>query len=185
MTRGDAPRGESVLVSLGSNIEPTVNLERALEIVAANADVQAVSSVFATDPVGGESMPSFLNAALELRTELEPAVLKYEILRPIESRLGRQRTDDRNAPRTIDLDVALFGDRTIVDHELQLEIPDADILKHAHVAFPLADIAPARRHPTTGRTLADIAAGFGSDCGVQVAPRGAALKEKLARIKSE
>jgi len=120
--------------------------------------------------VAERRMPRFLNAALEITSHLEPGELKYGVLRTVESRLGRERSGDRNAPRTIDLDLALFGDRIISNREAALELPDPDILRHAHVILPLADLSPYRRHPETGRTLAEIASGFGADCGVRLAP---------------
>jgi 7,8-dihydro-6-hydroxymethylpterin-pyrophosphokinase len=65
------------------------------------------------------------------------------------------RTEDKNAPRTIDLDIALVADRGLDSRSQQ--VWDADTLKHAHIAVPLADIAPQMRHPATGQTLQQIA----------------------------
>ena len=72
-----------------------------------------------------------------------------------EDELGRLRTEDKNAPRTIDLDISLFGDQVLALGDRH--IPDPDILGFAHVARPLADLAPEVRHPETGQTLAQIA----------------------------
>ncbi len=167
---------------LGSNIDPAANLLRALEVLAESVAVVGASRVFETDPVAERPMPRFLNAALEIATPLEPGELKYGILRGVESRLGRKRTSDRNAPRTIDLDLVLFGDRVVRDRSAALEIPDPDILRHAHVILPLADLSPHRRHPEDGRTLAEIASGFGADCGVRFAPASERLVQALRRF---
>jgi 2-amino-4-hydroxy-6-hydroxymethyldihydropteridine diphosphokinase len=151
-------------------------------LLAESVEVVGASRVFETDPVATRSMPQFLNAAVELVTDLEPGILKFEVLRPAEATLGRRRTRDRNAPRQIDLDVALYGDRVFVDSEVGLEIPDPGILEFAHVALPLADAAPLRRHPVSGRTMADIAARFGSHPGVRLAADADALRGKLPTL---
>ncbi len=72
---------------------------------------------------------------------------------------GARPHHDKFAPRPLDLDIALFGDRVINDP--RLTVPDPDILTRAHVALPLADLAPEWVHPSTGQTLAQIAARFG------------------------
>jgi 2-amino-4-hydroxy-6-hydroxymethyldihydropteridine diphosphokinase len=68
------------------------------------------------------------------------------------------RTEDKNAPRTIDLDIALFGDQ-VLDVGPR-HIPDPEISKYPHIAVPLADLAPQQRHPETGQTLQEIAQGL-------------------------
>ena len=153
---------ETVLLSLGSNIEPRRNLPAAVELLADRVQVLASSRVFETLPVGGGAEVPFLNSALEISCDLEPVELKYEVLRPLESDLGRVRTDDPNAPRTIDVDISLFGQRVLSEPAVQLEIPDPDVLKRAHVAIPLADVAPSRVHPVANLTLAEIAAALDS-----------------------
>ena len=80
------------------------------------------------------------------------------MLRPVETRLGRRRTDDPNAPRTIDIDIAIAGDLVVTGSDGELEIPDPAIERHAHLALPLRDLAPDFRHPALGRSLSAIAA---------------------------
>jgi 2-amino-4-hydroxy-6-hydroxymethyldihydropteridine diphosphokinase len=160
-------QSESILLSLGSNIEPHRHLRAAAKLLAEQIQVLAASRVFETLPVGDPEGPLFLNAALEVDCRLSPAELKYRVLRPLEKTLGRQRTDDRNAPRTLDVDISLFGQQLIHDEEAGLEIPDPEILTRAHVAIPLADVAPETRHPVVGTTLAEIASRLGSG-GVRV-----------------
>ena len=79
------------------------------------------------------------------------------MLREVECELGRRRSNDRFSPRTIDLDISLFGDRVLEQPESDLVIPDPDILACAHVAVPLADLSPTKVHPVSGETLAAIA----------------------------
>jgi 2-amino-4-hydroxy-6-hydroxymethyldihydropteridine diphosphokinase len=165
----------SVLVSLGSNIQPAPNLLSAVARLTSVVTVVAASRVFATVPVAARPMAQFLNAAVEIETDLSPEVLKLEILRDIESALGRVRSHDRNAPRTIDLDISLFGNLVLRDEDLGLEIPDPEILTRPHVAIPLADLAPERVHPISGRSLAEIAGVFAGQEGVCLAPDPEAL----------
>ncbi len=147
----------SVLVSCGSNVDPDRNLEAGLEQLANCCEVKARSRIFATRAVGNSVMPDFHNAAVELTTELSAAELKFRVLRRIEAQLGRSRSDDRTAPRSIDLDLSLFGEDVIRNEPLGLWIPDPEILTRLHIALPLAEIAPERRHPVCGETLRSIA----------------------------
>jgi 2-amino-4-hydroxy-6-hydroxymethyldihydropteridine diphosphokinase len=144
-----------VLVALGSNIEPEANLQRAVQRLAARTQLVAVSSVYETLPVGKTDQPNFLNAAALIETEHEPAELKGHVLGEIEQELGRIRTSDRNAPRTIDLDITLYDERILESGSRH--IPDPDLLEHPHVAVPAADVVPMYRHPETGQTLREIA----------------------------
>lgn len=159
---------ELVLLSLGSNIDPVTNLPVATRRLAGCVKIERASLVFESDPVDAPGTPRFCNAALAIRTELEPLKLKLEVLRPIESAQGRIRSENRNRPRTIDLDIALFGSRIIDDSQGGLEIPDPGILQHAHVILPLADIASAVYHPVTGETLEQIASRFRNTSGIRV-----------------
>jgi 2-amino-4-hydroxy-6-hydroxymethyldihydropteridine diphosphokinase len=159
---------ERVFITIGSNIEPEKHLPWAAHVLAGDVHVVKVSRVYATDPVGPPGQPRFLNAALLVTTDTPPAIFKHGILRPIEALLGRVRSDDKFAPRTIDLDIALYGSLVKEDPENALHIPDPDILRYPHVALPLADLDPEFRHPVTGETLAQIAAGFAGAPGVKV-----------------
>jgi GTP cyclohydrolase I len=142
-------------VILGSNIEGERNMREAVRRLSLHCRLVAVSPVYETAPVGKTDQPDFLNAAALIETDLAAAELKVQVLRVIEAELGRVRTEDKNAPRTIDLDIAIF-----VAWELETgaqRVWDPDILRYAHVAVPLADIAPHVRHPVTGQTLQEVA----------------------------
>jgi len=89
-----------------------------------------------------------------LEVDRPPEALRAE-LRRIEAELGRVRTSDKYAPRTIDLDLSLFGDQ--IYRAPGSQIPDPEITRLAHLAIPLADLAPEYRHPELGESLAEIA----------------------------
>lgn len=154
-----------VLVALGANIAPRVNLPAALARLARapGIELRAVSRVWRTIAVESAG-PDFLNAAVALDTRLAPDRLREDVLRPIEVALGRVRTADRNAPRPIDLDLVVHGD--LIDEDLG--IPDPAIADHAHLALPLADIAPGWREPRSGLTLRELAQRFAAAPGVQL-----------------
>lgn len=149
-----------VLIALGSNIEPELNLPRAALLLASRLEILAASPVYESAPVGAPGTPVFLNAILQVDARRGPRTLKFEILRVVETELGRRRSANRNAPRTIDLDLVLFGGR--VESAYDLRLPDPDLVRFPHIAVPAADVAPEARHPVKGRTLAEIAASLPS-----------------------
>jgi 2-amino-4-hydroxy-6-hydroxymethyldihydropteridine diphosphokinase len=106
-------------------------------------------------PVGLTDQPNFLNAAVLLETPLPAQVLREQAIAEIETALGRVRTENKNAPRTIDIDIMLFN-RDVLQVG-QRHIPDPEILERPFVAIPLAEIAPDYIHPETGQTLQQIA----------------------------
>jgi 2-amino-4-hydroxy-6-hydroxymethyldihydropteridine diphosphokinase len=157
----DAPRHHAYLV-LGSNRDATTNLPRAARALAGHGEVAATSSVYETAPVGTADPARFLNAALHLITALTPERLKGDVIPGIETTLGRERDPaDRFAPRTIDIDIVLWDER--IGTILGRPVPDPDLLRHLHVVWPLAEIAPDLRHPGDGRTLAEIAAALATE----------------------
>lgn len=146
---------DRVYIALGSNIDSERNLREAVWCLSLCCRLVAVSLVYETAPVGNTEQPNFLNAAVLVETDLTAAELKASVLQVIEREMGRVRTEDKDAPRTIDLDIALFGDQ-VLDLGPR-HIPDPDVLRYPHIAVPLADLAPTMRHPEDGRTLREIA----------------------------
>ena len=117
--------------------------------------VRAVSDCYESPSVGGpDDAPDFFNAAALVTTDLSPEELRSE-LHTIEDQLGRVRSDDRNAPRTIDLDIVLYAD--VVKEYDGWSLPDPDLENQLHVAVPVADVAPRWVHPSTGKTASVIA----------------------------
>ncbi len=136
----------SVYLNIGSNIEPELNLPRAIEMLSKYGQVEAVSEAWESHAVGSNG-PNFLNASVLLATAIEPSQLKERVARPIEEALGRVRTKDRNAPRPIDVDVMM------VDGEAFNE----ERWDNAFVLLPIAELAPDAEHPVTHERLRDAA----------------------------
>ena len=97
-----------VVILLGSNIDPADNIRRGAKQLAAKLPVLRSSSVWLTPAVGTPG-PGFYNAAVLCSTWMDAEELKYDLLRPIEEQLGRIRTQDKYAPRTIDMDAILLN----------------------------------------------------------------------------
>jgi 2-amino-4-hydroxy-6-hydroxymethyldihydropteridine diphosphokinase len=143
-------------IALGSNLgDRRVYLDRALQSLREQPGivVSRVSSYYETEPVGGPpEQGKYLNAAAELRTDLEPAELMRTLLE-VEKRLGRVRSEP-NAPRTIDLDLLLYGDRVI--DEPGLVVPHPRMHERLFVLEPLFEIAPQVSHPLLGRSIQSL-----------------------------
>ncbi len=139
---------ERVFVGLGANLgDAGATVQQALQTLAALPGTQlvAASSLYRTAPVDA-SGPDYINAVAELRTTLEPSAL-LEALQAIEQAHGRLRPY-RNAPRTLDLDLLLHGQRLI--DEPALTVPHPRLHQRAFVLEPLAELAPALHHPQLG-----------------------------------
>lgn len=151
-----------VVISLGSNIDKERNLPAAVQLLAASTAVSlvAVSPVYETSSVDAADTPHFFNAAALLLTTQTAAKLKDGLLSDVERALGRVRTADRNAPRTIDLDIALYDDAlfdyTPADGRPR-RVPDPDLRRFPHCLQPVADLLPDMPHPETGESLAQMA----------------------------
>lgn len=133
-------------VLLGSNIDPEKNILLALSYLEQNFLVYDVSHTWQTKPVGSDSA-DFLNTAVMLETDLDAYTLKEQCLCHIEEVLGRVRQEDKNAPRTIDLDIIIFNG----------EVLDYNLFKYAHLILPFAELVPEYIDPETERTLFELA----------------------------
>jgi 2-amino-4-hydroxy-6-hydroxymethyldihydropteridine diphosphokinase len=148
-------------VALGANLESgfgdrRANLLEAVERIRRLGEVRSVSSFYDTEPVGYLSQPRFLNGALLLTTELEPAALMRELLR-VEQSMGRERVGVvAKGPRVIDLDLLLYGQVAIASEELVL--PHPSLQERRFVLEPLAEIAPGLVHPVLGLTVGEMLA---------------------------
>lgn len=145
---------ELAFISLGSNIEPERYLPLAAEQLRSLGQILAVSTVYQNPAVGPTRQPDYLNAVILVETSLSPVQIRNR-LRAIEAALGRVRTSDKYAPRTIDLDLLLLGERVRDDGEPVL--PDPDLLLRPHLAVPAAELKPDFPHPVTGETLRALA----------------------------
>lgn len=147
-----------VYIGLGSNLgDREAMIRRALELLAADGaiEVEAVSSLRETDPVGYADQPRFLNGAATLRTELAPRAV-LERLQHVERALGRDRTGPRFGPRTIDLDLLLYDGEQI--NEAGLEIPHPRLAERLFVLEPLAELDSTLEVPGRGSVQALLAA---------------------------
>jgi 2-amino-4-hydroxy-6-hydroxymethyldihydropteridine diphosphokinase len=144
---------EDVYIAVGSNIKPQDNISQSLLMLKSYVTIAAKSNFYRTSPVGGRKQPYFLNGVVKIRTDLDPRQLKFEVLRKIEEKLGRVRSEDKFAPRTIDLDVILYG--AIVLDEPDFHLPDPSIHSYSFVAVPLLELAPGMILPDTKTPLAD------------------------------
>ena len=109
---------------------------------------------YRTLPLERPEQPQYLNGVCQIRTELSPRKLKFDCLRSVETALGRVRTEDTFAARTIDLDIALYGDLVIQGEEL--DVPDPDLYERPFLAWPLYELVPAVVLPDTGLALAEV-----------------------------
>jgi 2-amino-4-hydroxy-6-hydroxymethyldihydropteridine diphosphokinase len=147
-------KGIEAYISVGSNIEPEKNIPEALEKLKKYVRVKAISTFYRTVPIGRPEQPAFLNGVWQIDAEQSARELKFHVLRQIEAELGRVRTKDKYVPRTIDLDIALYGD--VVINESDLRIPDPDIRQRPFIAVPLLELAPLLVLPDTGELLSSL-----------------------------
>jgi len=149
---------ERVYIGLGSNLaEPRQQLRGALDALAIvpESRIASVSSLYVSDPLGPPDQPRYNNAVAALDTTLAPLML-LDALQAIELAQGRTRKAERWGPRTLDLDILLFGDRLI--DEPRLTVPHYHLHARAFALYPLADVAPEDLQLADGRRLADLLA---------------------------
>jgi 2-amino-4-hydroxy-6-hydroxymethyldihydropteridine diphosphokinase len=141
-----------VLVAAGSNVEPRANLRRALDALARHYPRLRCSTAYRNAAVGFEG-EDFINLVVGFDTDDTVAeVLGH--LHEAEALCGRARHAPKWAPRSMDLDILLYGDRTC--DEPGLVLPRPDLLRRAYMLGPAAEIAPGTVHPTLGITLAEL-----------------------------
>ncbi|KJH83365.1 2-amino-4-hydroxy-6-hydroxymethyldihydropteridine diphosphokinase [Pseudomonas sp. KSR10] len=149
---------ERVYIGLGSNLaEPREQLRGALKALAAipSSRFAGVSSLYVSDPLGPPDQPRYYNAVAVLDTALVPLEL-LDALQAIERAQGRERKAERWGPRTLDLDILLFGDYQLDGP--RLTVPHYHLHARAFVLYPLAEVAPETLKLADGRRLADLLA---------------------------
>lgn len=146
-------------LSLGSNIQPETHLVRAIELLDHSGGIRKISSAWESESVGAPG-PNYLNACLLLVTPLPQAKLKQQALLPVEASLGRGRTADKFAPRTIDIDIVLFDGKPCEDRYWE----------QAFVVVPLAEILPDFQNPLTQESLIETARRFRQQVWMETRP---------------
>ncbi len=156
-----------VYVSAGSNIDPELHLRAACQRLADSFGSLSLSSVYRTKAVGFDG-DDFLNLVLSFSTDSDIHDVKAT-LDEIEVSAGRPRSAKSFAPRTLDLDLLLYGQEVL--DEPAVRVPRADILRYAFVLAPIAELAPDLRHPVEGRTMRELWSAFaGGEQGIQRLP---------------
>jgi len=152
----EAPGAVAVLVAAGSNVDPERNLRTAVGLLAARYPGLRCSRAWRNAAVGfaGED---FVNLALAFTTTDD----LHEVIRHLqaaEAACGRERAAPKWAPRSMDLDILLYGEKVLAEPGLTL--PRPDLVRRPYMLGPAAELAPQLRHPTDGRTLAELWAAF-------------------------
>jgi len=170
-------------VAVGSNLQPEANIPAALERLLSFVRVTASSTFYRTAALRRPGDPEFLNGVWQIETPLNARALKFSVLRGIENELGRIRGVDRYAPRTLDLDLLVYGEAAI--NEPGLRVPDPDIRSRPFLAAPLLELSAGLVLADTGETLAGVWRGrLGPEAGEPlVADRGMTeqLRERIRR----
>jgi 2-amino-4-hydroxy-6-hydroxymethyldihydropteridine diphosphokinase len=162
-----------VVIEIGSNIEPELNILQSLQILKSFLKIKKISNIYETKAVGSDgkidpNIPNFLNLAILTETNLKPYNLKYDVLRKIEKEMGRKRDQYKFKPRVIDFDLVFYGKEIIKSNKDNIEIPDPDAIKYPHIAIPLNDLIPAFIHPVLKKSINEIANTFNNNSNVWI-----------------
>jgi 2-amino-4-hydroxy-6-hydroxymethyldihydropteridine diphosphokinase len=151
-------RNTVAYIGVGSNIRPEENIQEALRILSQHVSITAISTFYETEPIQRTEQHPFWNGVVQIRTSCTLHDLKVQILREIEKRLGRIRTVDLYASRTIDLDILLFGETVLQEEDLC--VPGPEIRSRWFVSVPLWELDPDLVLPDTQTSLQTIVADF-------------------------
>ena len=138
-------------IGVGSNIKPAENVRRAIRLLSEETHIIGISTVYQTEAEEGINQPKYYNCVVGIETNFSPEELKYKVLRKIEKDLGRRRSRDKYASRTIDLDLILY-DELIVKGD-NFTLPDPQIAKRPYLAIPLYELNPALVLPGSGLSI--------------------------------
>ena len=157
----NAAVNSEIFIALGSNMgDREENLLRAVAAVGRLPDtrITALSPLYDTEPVGGISQSNFLNAVMRLTSSLSPQQMLKELLR-IETAIFKRKRALPWGPRSIDLDILLYGSE-VISNPPDLLLPHPRLHERRFVLAPLADIAPGLIHPVHGISISALLAGL-------------------------
>jgi len=143
-------------VGVGSNVDPEKNILAALPEIESRVQVLDASRFYRNPAIAPDRLerPPFVNGVLKIRTDLMPYDLKYGVLRNVERRVQRSRTGDRYGPRTLDLDLLVYGD--LEGESDGITLPDPDISVQPFWVVPLAELLPEMHPPNTSLSIKEI-----------------------------
>jgi 2-amino-4-hydroxy-6-hydroxymethyldihydropteridine diphosphokinase len=136
----------SAFLLIGSNIDPEKNTRKAMQLLHSMVEITAVSRTWEIPSIGSPG-PNFINFAVGIRTLLDAAEIKQQVIGKIETDLNRIRSKDKNAPRTIDIDIIVFNDNLL----------DIEIWNRPYVALPISDLLPELKRPRDSIKLREVA----------------------------
>ena len=148
-------------IGVGSNINPEENIIKAFHLLKNKVQITGISTFYRTSPVGRIHQAEYLNGVWRIETDLSPEKLKSDVLKKIEDKLKRIRSEDKFISRTIDLDLILF-DELIIQND-KLKIPDSDIYERDFIAVPLWELDPELVIPDSKEKIKDIIKKFNLD----------------------
>jgi 2-amino-4-hydroxy-6-hydroxymethyldihydropteridine diphosphokinase len=154
-------------IGVGSNIEPEANVAKAFSLLREHVTIVAVSTMYWTAPLRERDIPRFINGVWEISTDLDPEVLRIEILKKIEIDCGRAAGTESYGSRCMDLDLLLYGQK--VQKEGRIRLPHPDIQERPFVALPLFELEPTLVMPDTGIALSETAKSMNAE-GLVPAP---------------
>ena len=148
-------------IEVGSNINPAENVRNAIRLLSKEVHILEISTIYQTQPEGGLKQPPYYNCVVAIETKASPEELKNRVLRKIERDLGRKRSRDEYASRTIDLDLILYDDLVLKNDDFIL--PDPKIAKRPYLAIPLSELEPELILPGSGLSINKIASNLISE----------------------
>ena len=168
-----------VFIGVGSNINPQINIEKALDLIMDSVDVTGISLFYKTKPLLDRKINDFLNGVWQIKTNFSPEELKFNILEKIEKNLHRKKNKDKYSSRIIDLDLLLFGNEVIRNEKII--IPDPDVYTRPFIYVPLYELDPDLIFPDTGKPIKELIKHFDKDQLILMKEFSENLKSKILR----